>query len=80
MSEKCPKLNDFSQNEIFAIEIDVEFVFYLFQLGMTEIFSDNANLRGLLESDQPLKISSVVHKTFIEIDEKGTEAAAATGL
>ena len=47
---------------------------------MTEIFTDNANLRGLLESGQQLKISDVVHKTFIAVDENGTEAAAATGL
>ena len=47
---------------------------------MTEIFSDNANLSGLLESGQQLKVSDVVHKTYLEIDENGSEAAANTGL
>lgn len=51
----------------------------LLQLGMSEIFSDNANLRGLLETGEQLKVSDVVHKTFIEVDERGSEAAAATG-
>lgn len=46
---------------------------------MTDMFSDNAELGGFLESGEPLKISKVVHKGYIKINEKGTEAAAATG-
>lgn len=49
-------------------------------MGITEIFSDNANLRGLLETGEQLKVSNVVHKAFIEIDEEGSEAGGATGL
>lgn len=47
-------------------------------LGMGLAFSNQADLRGI--ADAPLTISQVVHKTFLRIDEKGTEAAAATGL
>lgn len=46
---------------------------------MTEMFSDSANLSGLLESGVPLVVSEVVHKAFIEVTERGTEAGAVTG-
>ena len=47
-------------------------------MGITEIFSDGANLRGLLDSGEPLKVSDVIHRAFIEVNEKGTEAGAST--
>lgn len=54
------------------------------QLGIHEAFSDKANFWNMLVSNQPglpfFKIDEVVHKTFIEVDETGTEAAAATAV
>lgn len=47
-------------------------------MGLDEIFSNNADLNGLLESDQLLKVF-VIHQAFIEINEEGSEAATATG-
>ena len=48
----------------------------LIGLGMGIAFSDFANFDNI--SDQGLKISRVLHQTFIDTNEEGTEAAAAT--
>ena len=44
------------------------------------MFTDSADLRGLFESGEDLMVSDAIHKAFIEVNEKGTEAAAVTGL
>lgn len=64
----------------FKIEFDLDLKDTLEKLGMGTMFSDNADFSELLETNEPLKVSNVVHKAFIEVNEEGAEAAAATGL
>ncbi|XP_059965922.1 leukocyte elastase inhibitor-like isoform X1 [Mesoplodon densirostris] len=46
-------------------------------LGMQELFSSKADLSGM-SGTRDLSVSKVVHKSFVEVNEEGTEAAAAT--
>jgi serpin B len=49
------------------------------QLGVNEAFGDGADFSGITEAGQ-LRIGAVAHKAYIDVDEQGTEAAAATAV
>ncbi|XP_027513288.1 heterochromatin-associated protein MENT-like isoform X3 [Corapipo altera] len=51
----------------------------LVRMGMHSAFSHNADFSGMTEKGV-LQISKVFHKSFVAVDEKGTEAAAATAV
>ncbi|NXC09917.1 SPB10 protein, partial [Orthonyx spaldingii] len=51
----------------------------LTRMGMCSAFSTNANFSAMAEKDNVL-ISKVLHKSFVAVDEAGTEAAAATAV
>ncbi|XP_029938831.1 leukocyte elastase inhibitor [Salarias fasciatus] len=62
----------------FKLEEDYELNEPLAKLGMTDVFSAaKADLSGM-NGEGGLFLSTVAHKAFVEVNEKGTEAAAAT--
>ena len=69
--------------QIFLPKVTVESAYQLVEplkaMGMVVPFDPSrSNFRGIAEA--PLVITQAVHKTYLRVDEKGTEAAAATGI
>jgi serpin B len=53
----------------------------LSQLGMGIIFSNYADFSNLYNPTQLLPyVTKAIHKTYIKVDEEGTQAAAVTGI
>jgi serpin B len=52
----------------------------LSELGMGEAFQKNAADFSAMTGKRDLWISAAIHKAYIDVDEEGTEAAAATGI
>ncbi|XP_039681346.1 hibernation-specific plasma protein HP-55-like [Perca fluviatilis] len=48
-------------------------------MGMTDMFSGGANLRGISE-EHGLAVSDIVHQATLDVDEAGAEASAVTGI
>lgn len=62
----------------FSTTCQLELAEILAAMGMPSAFR-NADFSGMTDS-RDLFISNVIHKTFIEVNEEGSEAAASTGI
>ena len=61
----------------FEVKFSEELNEILMDLGMYAAFNDEADFTGLREEGE-LYISKVIHKTYLKVNEEGTEAAAVT--
>ena len=64
----------------FKLEATFQLKEVLQRMGMPDAFDeDRANFEGI-SGDTELHISAVIHKAFVDINEEGSEAAAATAV
>ena len=59
----------------------LDLVDVLKKLGVTDVFDEKADLSRMIgEPEDDIYVSSVIHKTHISVDAKGTQAAASTAV
>jgi serpin B len=63
----------------FRLETAVNLVPALRRLGVTEAFTEDADFSGITTAER-LRIGVVAHQAYVDVDEQGTEAAAATAI
>ena len=63
----------------FETEFTIPLTDILKSLGMKISFTDGADFTDMVDSGN-MKVIDGIHKTYIKVDEKGTEAAAVTGM
>ncbi len=66
----------------FRLEYSAQLREALTALGIRLAFTSKADFSGMRDPEpgNPYSLSLVAHKAFVEVDEKGTEAAAATAV
>ena len=63
----------------FRLEAGFDLVPVLKRLGVEQAFTRQADFTGITEAER-LLINAVAHKAYVDVDEQGTEAAAATAI
>ena len=64
------------QIPVFKMEYTADLIPVLQNMGINLAFTPKADFSGI--SDTPLMVSQVIQKAFVDVNEKGTEAAAVT--
>ncbi|XP_077303033.1 alaserpin-like [Arctopsyche grandis] len=65
----------------FKIETEIDLNKVLPKVGVNLIFDPSkADLSGLIKNSKQLYVSEAIQKAFVEVNEEGTEAAAATAI
>ena len=64
----------------FKLDLTLDLIEFLTKLGMKDLFDERrCHLSGISEM-KDLFVSKAIHKAFVEVNEEGTEAAAATAI
>lgn len=64
----------------FKVEAGGDITQLLKKCGLERTFGDQPDLGLMFDKEEPIKVSNCFHKVFMQVDEEGTEAAAATAL
>lgn len=64
----------------FKLEADIKLKDLLIEMGMSDVFDGKTADFSGMSGKKDLYVSNVFHKSFIDVNEEGSEAAAATGL
>ena len=82
LNEYKNQMQETELDEIYLPKFEFDTKYFLKEtlssMGMPTAFGENANFSRMTLAEQ-LYISKVIHQAYVKVDEKGTEAAAATG-
>lgn len=63
----------------FKLDADIKLKDILIEMGIADLFDANAADFSGISGEKDLFVSNIFHKSFIDVNEEGSEAAAATG-
>lgn len=63
----------------FKLDADVKLKDILIHMGMPDMFDERVADFSGVSGEKDLHVSNIFHKSFIDVNEEGSEAAAATG-
>jgi serpin B len=65
----------------FTLDTDYDLIEILTGMGISSLFDEiSANFGAMTDDYDGLYVSIAIHKAFVDVNEEGTEAAAATGI